>query len=65
MNKNLFFGNMTKVTLGPCTWAVAYVRWPKHGYIGTFLRAQLGFQKHEKCKFSAIMTKVWNEFYII
>ena len=56
---------MTKVTLGPCTWVVAYVRWPKHGYIGTFLRAQLGFQKHEKCKFSAIMTKVWNEFHII
>ena len=56
---------MTKVTLGPRIWAVAYIRRPKHAYTSTFLRTQLGFQKHKKVKFSAIMTEIWNEFYIV
>ena len=52
---------MTKVVLGLCMWVVAFVRKPKHEYVGTFLHTQLGFQKHKKDKFSAIMPKVWNE----
>ena len=30
------------------TWAVAYVRGPKHADIGTLLHTQLRFQKHKK-----------------
>ena len=56
---------MTKVTLSLCTWAAAYVRWPKPAYASTFLRTQLGFQKYKKCKFSTIMVEVWNEFHIV
>ena len=52
---------MTKVVLGLCMWVVAFVCKPKHMYVGTFLRTQLGFQKHKKGKFSAIMPEVWNE----
>ena len=40
------------------------VREPKHVYAGTFLRMQLEFQKHKKCKFSAIMAEIWNESHI-
>ena len=66
MSKNLFFGNkMTKVALGPHMWAVACIRGPNLAYAGTFLCMQLGFQKHKKGKFSAIMAKVWSEFHII
>ena len=46
-------------------WAIAYVCGPKYAYAGTFLRMQLGFQKHGKCKFSAIMAEVWNESHIV
>ena len=56
---------MTKKALGLCTWAAACVRGPKHAYAGTLLLMQLGFQKHEKDKFSTIMTEVWNEFHIV
>ena len=49
---------MTKVALGPRTWATAYVHGPKHAYGGTFLCTQLGFQKHGKENFFAIMAKV-------
>ena len=56
---------MTKVALGLCTWVAAYVRKLKHEYADTFLCTQLGFQKHKKGKFSAIMAKVWSEFHII
>jgi len=31
---------MTKVALGPRMWVVAYVRGPKHEYVGTLLRTQ-------------------------
>lgn len=53
------------MALGPRTWAAAYVCGPKHAYIGTFLRIQLGFQKHGKFKFSTIIAEVWNEFHIV
>ena len=56
---------MTKVALGLRTWAAACLCGPKHAYAGTFLRTQLGFQKHKKDKFSVIMAKVWNESHII
>ena len=56
---------MTRVALSPRMWAVACIRRPKHAYAGTFLRTQLGFQKHKKCKFSAIKAEVWNEFHIV
>ena len=56
---------MTKVALDPRTWVAACVRGPKHAYAGTFLRMQLGFQEHEKDKFSAIVVKVWNESHIV
>ena len=46
-------------------WVEAYVRGPKHAYVGTFLHMQLGFQKYKKDKFSTIMAKVWNKFHII
>ena len=66
MNKKSVFGNkMTKMALGLRTWVVSYVHGPKHAYAGTFLRTQLGFQKHAKCKFSVIMAEVWNEFHIV
>ena len=56
---------MTKVTLSPRTWAATYVCGPKHAYAGTFLGTKLGFQRHKKGKFSAIIAKVWNESHII
>ena len=56
---------MTKVAFSSRIWAVAYIRGPKHAYTDTFLRMQLGFQKHKKFIFSAIMTGLWNESYII
>ena len=56
---------MSKAALDPRTWATAYIRGPKYAYTGTFLRTQLGFQKHEKVKFFAIMAEVWNESHII
>ena len=56
---------MTKMALGLRTWVVSYVHGPKHAYASTFLRMQLGFQKHKKCKFSAIMAEVWNESHIV
>ena len=56
---------MTKVALGLHMWVVAYVRELKHANTSTILRMQLGFQKHKKGKFSAIMAKVWSEFHII
>ena len=56
---------MTKVALGPRMWVAACVRGPKHAYTGTLLRTQLWFQRHRKCKFSAIMAEVWNESHII
>ena len=56
---------MTKEALFLCTWVVAYVCGPKHAYVGTLLRMQLGFQKYEKSKFNAIMAKDWNESHIV
>ena len=56
---------MIKVVLDPRTWAKACVHGLKHAYAGTLLRTQLGFQKHKKCKFSAIVTEIWNESHII
>ena len=55
---------MTKVALGPRTWAAVCVHGPKYAYADTLLRMQLGFQKHEKGKFSTIMAEVWNESHI-
>ena len=65
---------MTKEALGPCTWATACVRGQQPAYVGRGLcmqtkacirrhipASQLGFQKHKKCKFFAIMAEVWNE----
>ena len=56
---------MTKEAHGLCTWVAAYVRKLKHAYVGTFLRTQLGFQKHKKYKFFAIIAEVWNEPHIV
>ena len=56
---------MTKVALGLRTLAVACVHKLKHAYASTFLRTQLGFPKHKKGKFSAIMVKVWNESHFV
>ena len=56
---------MTKVTIDLRTWVAAYVCEPMHVYAGTFLHTQLGFQKYKKCKFSALMDKVWNESHIV
>jgi len=53
------------VALSPRTWAAAYIRGPKHTYAGTLLRTQLGFQKHKKGKFSAIMAEIWNESHFV
>ena len=55
---------MTKVALGPCTWAAACVRGLKHAYASTLLRMQLGFQR-QKGKFFVIMAEVWNESHIV
>ena len=52
---------MIKVAIGLRTWVAACVREPKYAYEGTFLHAQLGFQKG---KFAAIMAEVWNESHI-
>ena len=52
---------MTKVALGPCTWAIACIRGPKHAFVGTLLCTQ----KHKEDKFSAIMVEVWNESHIV
>ena len=56
---------MIKMSLGLHTWVTAYIRRPKHVYADTFLRTLLGFQKHKKCKFHAIMAEVWNESHIV
>ena len=56
---------MTKVAFGPRTWVAASVCGPKHAYASIFLGMLLGFQKHEKGKFFAIMAKVWNESHIV
>ena len=56
--KSIFGKKMTKEALGPCTWVAAYVCGPKHAYVGILLRTQLGFQKHIKGKFSAIIAEV-------
>ena len=56
---------MTKVALGPRMWVAACVRGPKHAYTDTLLHTQLWFQRHRKCKFSAIMAEVWNDSHII
>ena len=53
------------MALGQLTWALAYVHGLKHAYAGTFLCTQLGFQKHEKEIFFAIMAKVWDESCIV
>ena len=63
--KSIFENKMTKMALSLRTWVVSYVHGPKHAYASTFLRMQLGFQKHKKCKFSAIMAEVWNESHIV
>ena len=55
---------MTKVAFGLRTWVATCVHEPKHAYAGTFLCMQLEFQKHKKCKFSAVMTEIWNESHI-
>ena len=56
---------MTKVALGLRMWVAACVRKLKHAYVGTFLRTLLGFQEHEKGKFSTITTEVWNKSHIV
>ena len=35
--KSIFGNKMTKVALGLRMWVAAYVRKPKHAYVGTFL----------------------------
>ena len=65
MSKNLFLKINVQSVPRLNTWVAIYVRGPKHAYVGPFLRTQLGFQKQEKCKFSAIMTKFWNESHIV
>ena len=49
---------MTKVALGPRTWATAYVRGSKHAYATRVLETK------KKSKFFAIVAKVWNESHI-
>ena len=56
---------MTKVALGPRTWAAACIHGPKHVYASIIICTQLGFQRHKKDKFSTILTEVWNESHII
>ena len=56
---------MNKVALDPIMWAIAWAHGPKHAYVGPLLCMQLEFQKHKKCKLSAIMVEVWNESNII
>ena len=56
---------MSKVVLGLCTWVATSVCRLKHAYTSTFLRTQLGFQKHKKDKFSTIMVVVWNDSHIV
>ena len=63
--KSSFGNKMTKVALGPRTWATTCVHGPKHVFAGTFLCTQLGFQKQKKDKFSIIVIEVWNESHII
>ena len=65
MSKNLFLKIKNKVALGPRTQAEACVRGPKQAYASTLPCTQLGFQKHEKDKFSAIMAEVQNESHIV
>ena len=50
---------MTKEALSLRKWVAACVCKLRHAYAGTFLRTQLGFQKHDEDNFSAIMTEVW------
>ena len=56
---------MTKVALSLHTWVAACIRELKHVYASMFLYMQLGFQKHKKGKFSAIMAETWNESHIV
>ena len=63
--KSIFENKKTKVAIGPRTCAATCVCGPKPAHIGTLLRMQLGFKKHKKGKFSAIMAKIWNESHII
>ena len=56
---------MTKVAFGPHTRATTCIRGPKYAYVSIFMRMQLEFQKHKKCKFSTTMAKVWNESHIV
>ena len=56
---------MTKMALSPRMWAAVCVHGPKYVYVDILLRTQLGFQKHEKGKFSTIMVEVWNESHIV
>ena len=56
---------MTKVALGLHMWVAACVHELKHAYAGMFFCMQLGFQKHKKGKFSAIMAEIWNESHIV
>ena len=51
---------MTKVALSPRMWAT-WILGPKHAYVVTLLRTQLGIQRQKNGKFSTIMAKVWNE----
>ena len=55
---------MTKEALGPRMWVATCIRGPKHAFTDILLRTQLGFQKHRKGKYSAIMTVGWNESHI-
>ena len=63
--KSIFNNKMTKVALTLCMWVMACVHELKHAYVSTFLRTQLGFQKHKKRKFFAIFAEVWKESHII
>ena len=54
-----------QVQLGMEVKLAAYVCGPKLAYTGTFLHAQLGFQKYKKCKFSTIMAEICNESHIV
>ena len=52
MRKKIFGNKITKVAFSP------------QACVCIFLHTQLGFQKHEKDKFSTIMAEVWNESHI-
>ena len=56
---------MTKVAFGLHTRATTCIRGPKYAYVSIFMRMQLEFQKHKKCKFFTTMAKVWNESHIV